>query len=145
MALHDGSTVISISPTAAANAGCAAAAIQLSYQNLAPQFPTIWDNAETWTWKLEATPARGWTFVEWQLTRDNSGSTTSTTNNSNPWSGGSYLSENEETIANGGGTYYARITAVTAVFQNNATGLILRSATSGQILHGAGGTILHDE
>ena len=143
MALHDGSTQIVISPADAATAGCAAAAIQLSYQNLAPQFPTIWDNAETWTWKLEATPARGWTFVEWQLTLDDNGSVTSTTSSSNPWSGRT-LTENEETLANGGGTYYTRITAVTAVFRKNGTGLILRSATSGAILHGAGGTILHD-
>ena len=47
MALHDGSTIIAISPAAAANAGCTAVAIQLSYQNLATLYPTIWDRAET--------------------------------------------------------------------------------------------------
>lgn len=144
MALYDGSTQIVISPAAAANAGCTAAAIQLSYSNLAIDYPQIWERGETWTWKLEATPARGWTFVEWQLSNDNNGSTASTTSGSNPWSGGRFLTEEEEVLANGGGSSYRHITAVTAVFRNDGDGRILHSPANMQILHGAGGTILHD-
>lgn len=144
--------VITISPAAAANAGCTATfELVDSYSS----------GSDWWKlWKFTATPAQGWVFDHWEMSYSyqdivSSGPSGNFTmsNASNPWSTGAYSQEGTEEWEDSSWESYSgyrlgwrTITAVTAVFRlvHVPTNLILRSPTNGQILRGASGTILRD-
>lgn len=143
------SSDIVIFPAAAAAAGCSATATVVDYE----------DQTDIHSgWRMEysflARPAEGWEFVRWDFSLNSSysnvpASTWTTANPVERRSGGSwYLYEERAYSWNYQYPYqidaYNYITSLRAVFRRLPTNLILRSAANGQILHGAGDTILHD-
>ena len=135
---------ITISPSAAADAGCTA----------------IYDLVDAHTgavdwwkmWEFTATPAQGWVFDHWVI-----GHTVSQVGPGGQSYSGNIVVDNNpyrkeefyydySYIGPGWGVWSDIITAVVAVFKSPhvPTNLILRSPTNGQILCGASGTILHD-
>ncbi len=136
---------ITISPQAAANAGCTATfALVDSYT-----YGSDWGK----TWRFTATPAQGWVFDHWEVSQTrsevgpggHSGSST-TVDESNPSGWHEEYYYDYSYIGPSWGVWSLEISNVVAVFKRPhvPTNLILRSAASGQILHGASGTILHD-
>ena len=136
-------SAVQILPAGAAEAGCAATfAIIDSYSD-----SSGWSN----TYRFTASAATGWNFDHWEVTIDRveegpGGETGIYTYNTraNPveefesWSDWSHIRDY--------GIWSWTITNVVAVFTGGTvhTGLILCSATNGEILHGAGANILHD-
>lgn len=154
------SSGIIILPQAAATAGCSATATVVQEDDLHELFPEIYIG---W-WKLysfSATAARGWVFDHWEQSWDYldesygqptaSGSKSDTYSRS-PWSEANYAKDTLNTeeedwgyITGDRGHWVRTITRLAAVFRSAHTGLILRSATSGAILHGSSNSILRDD
>ena len=153
------SSGIIILPQAAATAGCSATATVVEEDD----FHELSNLYSGW-WKLysfSAAAARGWVFDHWEQSWDyldesygqptDSGSKSGTYSR-NPWSEGIYptadLSTEEEDlgyVTGDRGHWVRTITRLAAVFRSAHTGLILRSATSGAILHGSSNSILRDD
>lgn len=143
---------IDISPPAAAQAGCSATATVVD----------SWSYGGDWyrAYSFEATAAAGWVFDHWEQTYDyqegEAGGTVligaKCSSVDRTWRSGSYSQEGTEEWRSdytSVGPEYVRvdlrtIVGLVAIFRRASTGLILRSAANGQILRGAGGTILRD-
>jgi len=141
-----------VKPDSAAAAGCAASF------SLIDSFP---DEGYGWwkQWEFLAQAADGWIFDHWEQTYryqdvDKDGPSVSgavCTARNNPWHHGSSSQEGTEEWYDDSWSSYSAyrttfryIDGVIAHFRPLPTGLILRSASSGAILHGASSTILHD-
>ena len=137
---------IAISPPAAANAGCAATFALVDEYT----YGTDWSK----DWRFTATPAQGWLFDHWEISKTvtqvgpggQSGSSVVVDKN-NPSSIHTEDYADYSYIGPSWGVWSTTITNVVAVFKSPhvPTHLILRSAANGQILRGAGGTILRDD
>ena len=146
-------------PPAAVNAGCIATISRTA--NVVNEWGDVY-----MAYTAQATAASGWRFVRWEQSYwyqhaladthpgfQGMGNYSCQFTNAE-WSGGSYVYAREgleEWYIDYTGTSseyvrpdIRRINSLTAVFARDPTNLILRSASSGAILHGAGDTILHD-
>ena len=151
---------ITISPAAAKEDGCTASSKVIQEET----YPDMNDDphilASYWfaLYRFTAQAASGWRFSHWELTyshvdtslNDPTPEVRDVKNSSNPWSGSdTYESEEkwvyEDPYIPSSKTEKRTITGLVAVFVAvSGSGRILHSATSGVILHGASGAILHD-
>lgn len=157
---------IAISPAGAKEDGCAASSEVINQESF-PDTAADPDIVHSYWYKeylFTAQAASGWEFSRWELKYNSvSGSLSNPeshdgdiTSGSNPWGSRHTSATREyEEIETHSGQYAGEIedwrrartiTALSAVFVRvpGVSGKILRSASSGAILHGASGAILHD-